>query len=207
VTNQGTQFMGDVFKCLCNLLRVHKLNTSAFRPSSNGSLERANITMVEYLRSFYDPRGSDWNKCLPFACFVYNTTPHTITKRTSHEILFGKKAIVPGQLQQQATRVYNYDDLVHDINRRMQECHKLARAYSVQSKQHRAAQQASKVNMSKFSVGDKVLLCNEKAGKLDPLWAGPFVIVETDSKLPNVVIELTTNRRNKVHVNRLKRYH
>jgi hypothetical protein len=77
----------------------------------------------------------------------------------------------------------------------------------VQTKQHRAAQQASKINMSKFSVGDKVLLRNEKAGKLDPLWSGPFVIVEIDSKVPNVVIELTRNTRTKVHVNRLKRYH
>jgi hypothetical protein len=83
--------------------------------------------------------------------------------------------------------VYNYDDLVHDIKRRLQECHKLARANLVQSKQHRVAQHASKVNMSKFSIGDKVLLPNEKAGKLDPLWSGPFVIVETDSKLPNVI--------------------
>ena len=62
VTDQGTQFMGDVFKRLCKLLRVHKLNTSAFRPSSNGALERAHKTMVEYLRCFCDPRSSDWNK-------------------------------------------------------------------------------------------------------------------------------------------------
>jgi hypothetical protein len=102
--------------------------------------------------------------------------------------------------------VYNYDDLVHDIKRRLQECHKLARANLVQSKQHRGAQQASKVNMSTFSVGDKVLLRNEKAGKLDCIWSGPFLIVKTDSKLSNVVIELTRNRT-KVHVNRLKRYH
>jgi hypothetical protein len=130
-----------------------------------------------------------------------------MTKYTPYEILFGGKANVPGQLQQQATPVYNYDDLVHDIKRRLQECHKLARANIMQSKQHRVAQQDSNVNVSKFSVGDKVLLCNEKAGKLDPLWSGPLVIVQTDYKLPYVVIELTRNRRTKVHVNRLKRYH
>jgi hypothetical protein len=83
----------------------------------------------------------------------------------------------------------------------------LARENLVQSKQHRVAKQAYKVNMSKFSVGDNVLLRNEKAGKLDPLWTVPFVIVETDSKLPNVVIELSRNKRTKVHVNRLKMYH
>ena len=55
VTDQGTQFMGDVFKRLCKLLHVHKLNTCAFRPSSNGALERAYKTMVEYLRFFPIP--------------------------------------------------------------------------------------------------------------------------------------------------------
>jgi len=50
-----------------------------------------------------------------------------------------------------------------------------------------------------------VLLRNEKAGKLDPLWKGPYVIVEVDSDRPNVISELNM-KRIKVHVNRLKRY-
>jgi hypothetical protein len=69
-----------------------------------------------------------------------------MTKYTPYEILFGIKANVPGQLQKEATPVYNYDDLVHDIKRRWEECHKLARANLVQSKQHRISQLASKVN-------------------------------------------------------------
>jgi hypothetical protein len=35
VTNQGTQFVGDLFKSLCKLLKIHKLNTSAYHPESN----------------------------------------------------------------------------------------------------------------------------------------------------------------------------
>ena len=41
---------------------------------------------------------------------------------------------------------------------------------------------------------------------MDPLWVGPYVIVEVDPNGPNVVIELTKNERVKVHVNRLKKY-
>ena len=52
VTDQGTQFMGDVFKRLCKLLKIGKLNTSAYHPESNGALERTRKTMVEYLRYF-----------------------------------------------------------------------------------------------------------------------------------------------------------
>ena len=42
----------------------------------------------------------------------------------------------------------------------------------MQSKQQRVARQSS-VNMPKFTKGDRVLLRNEKAGKLDFLWEGP----------------------------------
>jgi hypothetical protein len=61
--------------------------------------------------------------------------------------------------------------------------------------------------MHKFYVGDKVLLLNEIAGKLYPLWKRPYVIVEVDSDRPNVIIELNEKKIIKVHVNRLKRYH
>jgi len=138
-------------------------------------------------------------------CIQYN--PHTMTKYIPYEILFGRKANVPGQLQQRPTAVYNYDDIVHVVKKRLQECDELARANLVQTKQNRIAQQASKVNMHKVYAGDKVLLRNENASKLDPLWKGPYVIVEVDSDRPNVIIELNKKKRIKVHVNRLKRYH
>jgi transposase InsO family protein len=82
VTDQGTQFMSDLFKRLCKLLKLHKLNTTAYHPESNGALERTHKTMVEYLRCFCNPRGTDWHKWLPFPSFVYNTTPHKMTKYT-----------------------------------------------------------------------------------------------------------------------------
>jgi len=200
VTDQGTQFMNNVSKCLCKLLRVHKIHTSAYHPESNSALERNHKTMVEYLRCFCDPRGGNWVKWLPFACFVYNTTPHTMSKYTPYEILFGKKANILGQLQQKPTPVYNYD-LVHDVKRKLQECHRLARANLIQTKQRWIVQQISKVNMPKFYVGDEVLLRNEKAGKLDRLWVGPYDIIEVDPNRSNVIIKLTKNKHVKVHVN------
>lgn len=139
-------------------------------------------------------------------CFVYNTTPHTVTKYTPYEVLFGRKANIPGQLQQKTAPVYNYDDLVHDVKQKLQACHEVARANLMQSKQQRVAQQASKVNMPTFNKGDKVLLRNEKAGKLDSPWAGPYTIYEMDPNGSNVILELSRRKKLKVHVNRLKVY-
>jgi hypothetical protein len=206
VTDQGSQFMGDIIKRLCKLHRVRKLNTTAFRPESNGSLERAHKTVTEYLRCFCNPRNNEWDTFLPYACFVYNTAPHTVTKYTPDEV-FGRKANIPGHLQQKAAPLYNYDDVVDDVKHKLQMCHEIARANLIQCKQHRVAKQASKVNMSTFNIGDQVFLRNEKASKLDPLWKGPYTIYEIDPNDSNVTIELSKKKRIKVHVNRLKVYH
>jgi len=49
--------------------------------------------------------------------------------------------------------------------------------------------------MPNFVKGDKVLLRNEKAGKLNSLWDGPYVIVEVDPGGSNVNIELSKKRK------------
>jgi len=206
VTDQGTQFMGDIFKRLCKLLRINKLNISAYRPESNGALERTHKTTIEYLRCFCDPK-TDWDKLLQFACFVYNTSPHTMTKFTPYEVLFGRKANIPGQLQQAPAPVYNYDDVVYDVKRKLQECHEVARTNLKQTKQHRVARQLSKVNAPKLLVGDKVLMKNEKAGKLDSIWLGPFYVLEVDPNGSNVTLKISKKKKMKTHVNRLKKYH
>jgi len=116
-------------------------------------------------------------------------------KYTPYEIVFGRKANLPGQLQQSTAPLYNYDDIVHDVKQKLQICHVIARANLMMSKQRRVAQQASKVNMPIFNKGDKVLLRNEKAGKLDSLWAGPYTIYETDPNGSTVIIELSKKKK------------
>jgi preprotein translocase subunit YajC len=129
-----------------------------------------------------------------------------MTKYTPYEVLFGRKANIPGQLQQKTAPVYNYDDIVFEVKQKLQTCHEIARENLMKSKQQRVAKQASKVNMPILNIGDKVLLRNEKAGKLDSLWEGPYLIVEIEPNGTNVIIELSKKRKVKVHVNRLKVY-
>jgi len=125
-----------------------------------------------------------------------------MTKYAPYEMVFGRKANLPGQLQQRTAPLYNYGDTVHDVKQKLQICHEIARANLMKSKQRRVAQQASKVNMPIFNKGGKVLLRNEKAGKLDSLWAWHSTIYETDPNSSTVVIDLSKKKKMKVHVNR-----
>lgn len=44
--NQGTNFMSEMFKNVCKLLRIEKIQTTAYHPESNRALECYNENML-----------------------------------------------------------------------------------------------------------------------------------------------------------------
>ena len=53
---------------------------------------------------------------MPYATFVFNTTPHTSTGFAQHELLFGRKPNIPGMLQKDPPDVqYTYDNYVKEL--------------------------------------------------------------------------------------------
>jgi transposase InsO family protein len=127
VTDQGSNFMSDVFKRICKLFKIEKIHTTAYRLESNGALERTHKTLTNYLHCFCDMKLNDWDEWLPFACFIYNTTPHSVTKYTPYEVLFGRIENIPEKLQRQPQNLSNFDDVVIDIKQKMQNCQQVAK--------------------------------------------------------------------------------
>jgi len=60
---------------------------------------------------------------------VFNTTPHSSTGYTPHELLFGRKANIPGILQKETPEIrYNYESYVQDLQSCLQSCYEVARS-------------------------------------------------------------------------------
>ena len=76
LTDQGSNFLSEVFSNVCKLLKIKKIITSAYCPQSNGALERIHRVLVEYRRCFILEEQSHWDKWLPYATFVL-TRHHT----------------------------------------------------------------------------------------------------------------------------------
>ena len=110
---------------------------------------------------------NNWDEWLPFACFTYNTTPHSVTKFTPYEVLFGRIANIPGKLQRKTQPLYNFEDIVMDIKHKMQSCQQTAIEKLIKFKES----QREKVSFSshEFQVNDLVFLRIENRQKLDPL--------------------------------------
>jgi IS30 family transposase len=85
LTDQGSNFMSEVFANVCKLLKIKIIKCTAYHPQSNGALGRTRRVLVEYLRCFILEDQSNWDKWLTYATFVFNTTPHTSTGYTPHE--------------------------------------------------------------------------------------------------------------------------
>jgi len=98
------------------LLRVKRIKTSPYHTQTNGVLERTHRVLVEYLRCYILENQADWDKWIPYTTFVFNTTTHSSTGFTPHELLFGRKPNIPGILQKETPEIrYNYESYVQDL--------------------------------------------------------------------------------------------
>jgi transposase InsO family protein len=46
VTDHGANFMSNMFKRICKLFKIEKINTTAYHPESNGALEGTHKTLT-----------------------------------------------------------------------------------------------------------------------------------------------------------------
>ena len=205
LTDQGSQFMSAVFQNCCKLMKIKNIFASVYHPESNGALERSHKVLVEYLRCYVDKTKSDWDQWIQFACFTYNTTPHAVTKFTPYELLFGRKANIPGSLCKQPQPLYNMEDLVQNLKQKFQSAWTQARANLILGKEKRNDKINEKRKEVKYHIRDQVLIQNEQRKKLDPLWLGPYEVIAVN--LPTITVRIGNRRKDlRIHVNKTKPY-
>ena len=206
LTDQGANFLSSVFKEVCKLLKIKKIQTSAYRPQSNGSCERSHRTLTEYLRSFVAKSQDDWDSWIKYAVFVYNTTPNTSTKFTPFELVFGRKPEIPSVFSNPPEVRYNYEVYSNELKARLQHANALARRNLLSSKERSKEQYDKHAKPSSFRVGDTVFLKNDatqkgKNKKLSNLWSGPYDVISTNGVNSTIFVK---NKPVIVHNNRLK---
>ena len=91
--------MSEVFRNTCNLLKIKKIQSTAFHPESQGSIERSHCVLAEYLRHYVSKDQTDWNSWVSFATYVYNTTLHSATGYAPFELLFVRPSTLPSALK------------------------------------------------------------------------------------------------------------
>jgi len=176
--DQGANFISEVFRNTCKILKIKKIQPTAFHPESQGSIERGHHVLAEYLRHYVNEDQTNWDECVPFATYVYNTTVHSATGFTPFELLFGCPSTLPSALKKPPEPQYNYDDYVSELRSRLQTVHHHAHNNQIACKGKSKKHYDKTSGEMKLQVGDKVLLFDEtvrhsRAHKLSAQWIGP----------------------------------
>ena len=212
-SDRGSNFTSEHFVNTCKRFGISQNFSTAYRPQSQGLVERFNRTMSTYFRSFVDKRQEGWDQLLPFLAISYNSAPHSITGVSPFSVVFGREIFLPvnynyipdnsdAPLSAQDYKEFlsqNLDFLHDDIRKR-------TRVYQEKSKIAFDSKRPSYA----FSIGDKVWMVNHKkpAGlskKLQPRFVGPYTILDINGC--NATISLSEKSTPfVVHMNDLKPY-
>ena len=107
--NLGANFTSKMIKQIARRFKFDKIQTTAFSPQSNGSLERAHHPLCEYLKKI-STKKYEWGELLDFAQFHYNTSAHTSHQFTPSELVFVYPARIPSSelvKKSELLRTYN----------------------------------------------------------------------------------------------------
>jgi len=217
-TDQGTNFEAELFKYMCELLRVKKLRSTGYHPQTNGEVERANKTLKQMIKCFVNDHHNDWDLFLQQLCCAFNTSINETTKRTPFEILYGKEFVFPLDCQSNMIPNKEIDKKLIDqyIETIKQNKEKLSQIVNEQTNKSVSAQKRyydkTIREKNKFKVGDLVLLENfqkrvEHTSKFEPEKIGPFEIIEIFNDNLNYKLKsLTNNNEFVTHYNRMHPY-
>ena len=115
VTDQGTEFMSELFSNVAKLFKIRKYHTTAYHPQSNGALERSHQGLLDYIKQYTNQYKDSWDNWIDFAMLSYNTTPHTVTQFIPYELVFGRKPNLPSLLTSTNEPIYTYEDYVTEL--------------------------------------------------------------------------------------------
>jgi hypothetical protein len=79
VSDRGSQFVGHLWRRICQLAGINQRLSSSYHPETDGATERMNQTLEEYIRLFCSHAQDDWVTLLPSAELAINNRDATST--------------------------------------------------------------------------------------------------------------------------------
>lgn len=214
LTDRGSNFTSDTMRGICKLLNVKKLFTTAFHAQTDGLCERFNSTCCTILSNYVSTNGHNWDRFLRLAAFAYNTSVHSSTGDSPFFLIYGRDPQLPldGDLS------VSNPSYLDELDYRDQLLLSLRAAYQHAKDNIEKAQATQKKYYDRtarphtFKLGDLCMLytpsLNKDANKkFARYFRGPFRIVELLEQNAIIVPLHNNKRQQRVHLNRLKKYH
>lgn len=145
----------------------------------------------------------EWFEWIKYFVFTYNITPNVDTGYNPFELIFGKLASIPSDINEPLHPIYNFQDYTNELRHKLKYSYAKAKEFLEIANINRKDIYDKKINPIMLKINDLVLVKIGNRRKGESPYEGPFKIKQI--KDVNCVI-LKNNKEPTVHKNRLKKY-
>ena len=212
-SDQGSNFMSGVFQQVMHELGIKQYRSSAYRPESQGALEKFHQTLKNMIRSYCFDTEKDWDEGIHLLLFTVRESVQESLGFSPLELVFGHT--VPGPLKLLKEKFLSQEDTPLNLHQYVSDFRsKLLTACKAAKSNLKKAQGKMKQKFDKntkerrFKSGDKVLAPLPIPGRpLQAKYFGPYTVEKKASDL-NYIIPTPDRRKQEqlCHISMLKEY-
>ena len=186
LSDRGANFLSHLMQELCHLMGIHKVNTTAYHPQTDGLVERFNRTLLDMLAKTVEKNGRDWDVHLPYVLFGYRASLQESTRESPFFLLYGRDPRLPTDAALCAPinrRYVEIDDYKSELVAGLSEAWELARTHVQQAQRRQKKSYDRRSRDPLYQVGDRVFLYmlaakTGTAHKLARPFHGPYRVLE-----------------------------
>jgi hypothetical protein len=214
LSDRGPEFESDLFSELMRIMEIDKLRTSAYKPSTNGTVERFHRTLNSMLGKVVSESQRDWDQKLPFVLAAYRASVHSSTGYSPNSLFLGREVRMPVDLvlgvpgQEKAEQ--KYDQYLRELCDKVESSYESARKHLQVAAQMRKRNYDVKVRTKSFEVGQWVWYYyprrfQRKSPKWQKMYTGPYLIVKAIAPVNFAIQKSSHSKVIVVHADKLKR--
>ena len=216
-TDQGRNFEAALMKDVCKILGITKTRTTAFRPQSDGFVERFNRTLQQMISLFVNEKQTNWDRVIPMVLTAYRATPQETTGQSPNMLMLGREITLPVDLVagpppgEESHEVTEYGA---ELRNRMEKAFEAVRRKAgTEMNRQKKLYDRKKVDpaTARYKPGDAVWQAIKarkrgRAPKLQRRWKGPRLVIQRYTDVTYLIAD-GTGQEKVVHFDMLKAYH
>ena len=214
LSDRGPEFESELFSDLMKSMDIDKIRSSAYKPSTNGVVERFHRTLNSMLGKVVSESQRGWDQKLPFVLAAYRASVHNATGYSPNQLFLGREVYMPVDLvlgvpEEDRAVPRTYDQYVQSLRDKVESSYELAREHLQTAAELRKKSYDVKVRKKEFEVGQWVWYYyprrfQRKSPKWQKMYTGPYLIVKVIEPVNYVIQKSVRSKPFVVHTNKLK---
>ena len=208
MSDQASEFMGQVISELCDLLGITKIRTSPYHPQTNGTVKRVHQTLRRMIAKMDPDKRAKWPSHLGPILIAYNVTRSLITGYSPYFLMFRHQPRLPVDLLFPTVRrdenSRTTDEYVRSLYDKLKSALASARDTTILEAQRQKWHYNRKAGAVELHPGDKVLVKLDafrgQWQKLKNRWGDTLytVVKRVADGIPAYEVKNDTNKKKQV---------